>query len=143
MGEWVLYLGFRFSNRMQIPYPLIALVTRMPHTLLGKCPISIRCRTFETITLSFGAEQDATDVFDSVKDLTVSSTFTVVFPRAGAAQLTGTLCSSVCHPVVRVRVHAKSTISHTRWLDAVFATRGVRAHGRRLAHEGLAVHGHQ
>ncbi len=59
---------------MQIPYPLIALVTRLPQTLLGKSPITIRTRTFETITLSFKVEQEASDVFDSVKDLTVSST---------------------------------------------------------------------
>lgn len=59
----------------QIPYPLIALVTRLPQTLLGRYPITIRTRTFETIALSFNAEQDSSDVFDSIKDLTVASAY--------------------------------------------------------------------
>lgn len=68
------HLPSYLPDHAQIPYPLIALVTRMPHTLLGKCPITIRSRTFEMVTLAFTAEQDAADVFDSIKDLTVAST---------------------------------------------------------------------
>lgn len=71
---------YAFCSAMQIPYPLIALVTRLPQTLLGRCPITIRTRTFETITLSFKVEQEASDVFDSVKDLTVSSTSRQSYP---------------------------------------------------------------
>lgn len=58
---------------LKIPYPIVSLVTRMPQTLQGLCPVTIRSRTFETITLSFKAEQEAVDVFESVKELTVSS----------------------------------------------------------------------
>ena len=56
--------------------PLDRARTRLPQTLLGKCPITIRTRTFETVTLSFTLDQEASDVFESVKDLTVASTWT-------------------------------------------------------------------
>ena len=56
-----------------MPYPLISLVTRLPQTLQGSSPVSFRCRTFETFTLSFAQEQDASDVFESVRELTVAS----------------------------------------------------------------------
>lgn len=57
----------------QVPYPLISLVTRLPQTIQGQCPLSFNSRTFETFTVSFARESDATDVFDSVKELTVAS----------------------------------------------------------------------
>jgi hypothetical protein len=60
----------------QVAYPLINLVTRLPQTLSGQCPISFRCRTFETFSLSFERDPDATDVFESVKELTVASKHT-------------------------------------------------------------------
>lgn len=60
----------------QVPYPLIALVNRMPQTIQGRSPLTFRTRTFETFTLSFKYDKDAVDVFDSVKDLTVASTCT-------------------------------------------------------------------
>jgi len=59
-------------NALQIPYPLIALVTRLPQTLHGENPITIQTRTFETLSLSFGKETEAIDVFESVKELTVA-----------------------------------------------------------------------
>lgn len=59
---------------LQVPYPLISLVTRLPQTLHGKCPLTIRTRTFEDISLSFDKETDCTDVFESIKELTVAST---------------------------------------------------------------------
>ena len=59
---------------LQVPYPLISLVTRLPQTLSGLYPLTTRTRTFETISLSFKVLQEAIDVFDSVKELTVVST---------------------------------------------------------------------
>ncbi|KAH9950277.1 phosphatases II [Amylocystis lapponica] len=56
-----------------VPYPLISLVTRLPLTLQGLCPLTFRSRTFETISLLFTSERDAIDVFDSVKELTVAT----------------------------------------------------------------------
>ncbi len=58
---------------MQVPYPLISLVSRMPMTLHGRCPLTMHTRTFETMFLSFASERDAIDVFESVKELTVAS----------------------------------------------------------------------
>ncbi|KAI0934675.1 hypothetical protein AcV5_006441 [Taiwanofungus camphoratus] len=59
-------------EEMWVPYPLISLVTRLPLTLQGLCPLTIRTRTFETFSLLFPTESDAVDVFDSVKELTVA-----------------------------------------------------------------------
>lgn len=42
-------------------------------TLQGQCPLTIHTRTFETIFMTFVTEQDAVDVFESVKELTVAS----------------------------------------------------------------------
>lgn len=58
---------------LQVPYPLISLVSRMPMTLHGRCPLTMHTRTFETMFLSFASEKDAIDVFESVKELTVAS----------------------------------------------------------------------
>ncbi|EJU05543.1 hypothetical protein DACRYDRAFT_74785 [Dacryopinax primogenitus] len=55
-----------------VPYPLISLVTRLPQTLRGTCPLAIRCRTFETFVLYFEKEESSADVFDSVRELTVT-----------------------------------------------------------------------
>ncbi len=53
----------------------MSLVTRMPQSLQGKSPITFRTRSFETFTLSFAEDSNALDVFDSVRDLTVASTY--------------------------------------------------------------------
>jgi len=53
------------------------LVMRLPQTLHGQCPLTFYCRTFEAFSLSFSKENDAVDVFDSVRELTVASTFTI------------------------------------------------------------------
>ena len=58
---------------LQIPYPLISLVSRMPMTIHGRCPLTVHTRTFETIFLLFTTEKEAIDVFESVKELTVTS----------------------------------------------------------------------
>lgn len=58
---------------LQVPYPLISLVTRLPQTLYGAAPLAFRTRTFETFNLTFGREAEAADVFDSIKELTVIS----------------------------------------------------------------------
>ncbi|KAJ3805998.1 phosphatases II [Lentinula aff. lateritia] len=60
------------EKEMWVPYPLISLVTRLPQTLQGQCPVTFHCRNFETFSLEFSAESDAADVFDSVKELTVA-----------------------------------------------------------------------
>ncbi|EKM55086.1 uncharacterized protein PHACADRAFT_208612 [Phanerochaete carnosa HHB-10118-sp] len=67
------------KEEMWVPYPLIALVNRMPQTIQGRSPVAFRTRTFETFTLSFKQESDAIDVFDSVKDLTVATSITQLY----------------------------------------------------------------
>ncbi|KAK7054644.1 phosphatidylinositol-3-phosphatase ymr1 [Paramarasmius palmivorus] len=71
------HLIFRYDEEkekeMWIPYPLISLVTRLPQTLLGQCPVTFHTRTFETFSIEFTKESDAIDVFDSVKELTVAT----------------------------------------------------------------------
>ncbi|CAE6441513.1 unnamed protein product [Rhizoctonia solani] len=74
-----------------IPYPLISLVTRLPQTLTGSSPISIRCRTFENLSLYFGTPQDASDVFDSIRESTVATSVTKLYaffysPPAGTTR---------------------------------------------------------
>lgn len=59
-------------NSAQVPYPLISLVTRLPSTLQGQSPLTLRTRTFESFTLSFSSEGDSSDVFESIKELTVA-----------------------------------------------------------------------
>lgn len=82
MGELVNSTIFHKYRRLeQIPYPIIALVTRMPQTLQGLNPLAVRCRNFENFTLSFSLEQDALDVFESIKELTVVSTCWLLFHR--------------------------------------------------------------
>jgi len=60
----------------QVPYSLISLVQRQPQTLNGRFPLNFNTRTFEVFTLSFLKDTEATDVFESVKELTVISTLT-------------------------------------------------------------------
>ncbi|KAG8743891.1 hypothetical protein FRC10_011181 [Ceratobasidium sp. 414] len=62
-----------------IPYPLISLVTRLPQTLVGLSPISVRCRNFENFSLYFEKDQDALDVFDSVRESTVATSVTKLY----------------------------------------------------------------
>ncbi|KAI0261317.1 Myotubularin-like phosphatase domain-containing protein, partial [Gloeopeniophorella convolvens] len=64
---------------MWVTYPLINLVTRLPQTLSGQCPISFRCRTFETFSLSFEKDLEAMDVFESVKELTVANSVSQLY----------------------------------------------------------------
>ena len=56
-----------------MPYPLISLVNRLPQTLQGLSQINFHTRTFESFSLSFKRDSDASDVFESVKELTVAS----------------------------------------------------------------------
>ncbi|KAJ7047064.1 protein-tyrosine phosphatase-like protein [Mycena alexandri] len=71
------HLIFRYDDvnekEMWVPYPLISLVTRLPQTHQGQCPLNFHSRTFETFSLAFNKESDASDVFDSVKELTVAT----------------------------------------------------------------------
>lgn len=64
---------------MWVAYPLINHVNRLPQTLSGQCPISFRCRTFETFSLSFERDAEATDVFETVKELTVADSVTQLY----------------------------------------------------------------
>ncbi|KAI9509600.1 phosphatases II [Russula earlei] len=77
------HLIFSYADASQpetwVAYPLINLVTRIPQTLSGQCPISFRCRTFDSFSLSFEREADATDVFESVKELTVANSVTQLY----------------------------------------------------------------
>ncbi|KLO10552.1 phosphatases II [Schizopora paradoxa] len=56
-----------------IPYPLISLVTQLPQSLNGYYPLTIHCRDFKTFTLAFENNTDSSNVFDSVKGLTVAT----------------------------------------------------------------------
>ncbi|KAL4246036.1 protein-tyrosine phosphatase family protein [Abortiporus biennis] len=66
-------------DELWVPYPIVSLVTRLPQTLHGLCPLTIRSRTFETITLTFKGEKDAIDVFESIKELTVATSITQLY----------------------------------------------------------------
>lgn len=56
-----------------MPYPLISLVNRLPQTLQGQSILNFHTRTFESFSLTFKRDADASDVFESVKELTVAS----------------------------------------------------------------------
>ncbi|KAH8106892.1 phosphatases II [Cristinia sonorae] len=77
------HLIFRYDesekDEMWVPYPLVSLVTRLPQTMYGLNPLTIRTRTFETFTLSFKSEKDIIDVFESVKELTVATSITQLY----------------------------------------------------------------
>ncbi|KAG6910294.1 hypothetical protein DXG01_011691 [Tephrocybe rancida] len=70
------HLIFRYDEEaekeMWVPYPIISLVSCLPQTLQGQYPVNFHTRTFETFSLSFSKDKDATDVFESVKELTVT-----------------------------------------------------------------------
>ena len=100
----------------QVPYPLIALVTRLPQTLSGQCPINFRCRTFESFSLFFDREDEALDVFESVKELTVSRAFSSISLVLDA--LTLSACS-VYNTALRVLLRTKPTTYRQRWLVLV------------------------
>lgn len=73
MGKYTAYFSFELDLILeQVPYPLISLVSRLPQTLHGQCPLTFHTRTFETFYLSFANDGDAADVFESVKELTVA-----------------------------------------------------------------------
>ncbi|TDL25030.1 phosphatases II [Rickenella mellea] len=70
---------FDAEEELWVPYPLISLVTRLPQTLQGLSPLSVQCRTFRFFTLSFRKDTEATDVFDSIRELTVTSSVTQLY----------------------------------------------------------------
>ncbi|KAH9928550.1 phosphatases II [Epithele typhae] len=67
------------KEEMWVPYPLISLVSRMPMTMHGRCPLTIHTRTFETTFFLFSSEKEAIDVFESVKELTVATSVTQLY----------------------------------------------------------------
>ena len=121
----------------QVAYPLINLVTRLPQTLSGQCPISFRCRTFETFSLSFERDPDATDVFESVKELTVASKHTFV---SAAQSLT---YDRLGDAAICFLLHTLPTPIYLRWLGSVLPTRRVWTYGCRDALQSVALHRHQ
>lgn len=73
MGEYTFSFVLELDLILQqVPYPLISLVSKLPQTLHGQCPLTFHTRTFETFSLSFSNDGDAVDVFESVKELTVA-----------------------------------------------------------------------
>ncbi|ODN73911.1 hypothetical protein L202_07419 [Cryptococcus amylolentus CBS 6039] len=58
-----------------IPYPNIALLTRLPQTIYGLYPVQIETKTFESYVLLFNKDREggAEDVWQSVKDCTVKN----------------------------------------------------------------------
>ena len=70
-----------------MPYPLISLVNRLPQDLQGQSQLNFHTRTFETFSLTFRKDYEASDVFESVKGLTVASelygSITLTFLRFG------------------------------------------------------------
>ena len=67
----------------------------MPHTLEGAAPLAFRTRTFETFTLTFASDSEALDVFESIKELTVVSTFSHSINGCHIRMLRLTLAASV------------------------------------------------
>lgn len=59
-----------------MPYPLISLVNRRPQNLQGQSQLNFQTRTFESFSLTFQNYSEASDVFESVKELTVASKLT-------------------------------------------------------------------
>ncbi|THH28927.1 hypothetical protein EUX98_g5268 [Antrodiella citrinella] len=77
------HLIFRYDDsakdEMWVPYPLVSLVTRLPQTMYGLSPLTIRTRTFETFTLTFKSEKEVSDVFESIKELTVATSINQLY----------------------------------------------------------------
>lgn len=67
------------EEEMWVPYPLINQLTRLPQTLQGLSPLAFRTRTFEAFTLFFPRDTDATQVFDTVRELTVVASVTHLY----------------------------------------------------------------
>ena len=58
-----------------MPYPLISQVNRLPQSLQGQTQLDFYTRTFESFSLTLAKDTEATDVFESVKELTVAREF--------------------------------------------------------------------
>jgi len=58
-----------------MPYPLISLVNRRPQNLQGQSQLNFQTRTFESFSLTFEKLSESSDVFESVKELTVAREF--------------------------------------------------------------------
>ena len=108
MGTKIWCPGGRLPTykNVQIPYPLISLVTQLPQSLNGYYPLTIHCRDFKTFTLSFENNADSSNVFDSVKGLTVASTFYDYSSSRPLAHIR----HSVHLPAIRVQLYAKPPV---------------------------------
>lgn len=79
-----------------MPYPLISLVNRLPQDLQGQSQLDFHTRTFETFSLIFKLDYEASDVFESVKGLTVASELSGLIALAFLS-LGQLLCHSYMH----------------------------------------------
>lgn len=61
------------ADRIKIPYPLINLVTRLPLTIQNLAPLNVQTRIFTSYTFQLPNDDEALEVFESVKGLTVAS----------------------------------------------------------------------
>ncbi|KAF8197472.1 protein phosphatase [Pholiota molesta] len=77
------HIIFRYDDaeekEMWMPYPLISLVNRLPQTLQGQSILNFHTRTFESFSLTFKRDADASDVFESVKELTVATSVSQLY----------------------------------------------------------------
>ncbi|KAF9484650.1 protein phosphatase [Pholiota conissans] len=77
------HIIFRYDDagekEMWMPYPLISLVNRLPQTLQGQSILNFHTRTFESFSLTFKRDSDASDVFESVKELTVATSVSQLY----------------------------------------------------------------
>lgn len=79
MGKSLQLRLYTSSDRIaQIPYPLISLVNRLPQTLQGQSQLNFHTRTFESFSLTMKKDSDASDVFESVKELTVAGELNLI-----------------------------------------------------------------
>ncbi|CED83406.1 phosphatases ii [Phaffia rhodozyma] len=67
------------SPELWISYPLINQVNKLPQSFNGRAPILIRTRLFQTYVLFFEDESTCLDVFETIKDLTVSNSIEKVY----------------------------------------------------------------
>lgn len=72
VNELIYLDGLKCYCPIQVPYPMISLVTRLPMTLEGSYPLIIHLRNFRSLTMSFERDSESLDVFESIRGLTVT-----------------------------------------------------------------------
>ena len=89
-----------------MPYPLISLVNRLPQDLQGQSQLNFHTRTFETFSLTFKKDYEASEVFESVKELTVASELYSFIPLVFSD-----LCCSFCVTFICILLLPDSPLS--------------------------------